>query len=322
MTRTLMAGAVMLLTAFCVPGHAQTYPAKPVRVLIPYNPGGSPDLLSRLVAQHLTPLLGQGFVIENKAGGGGVPAIMDMLNAPADGYTLLSADLGQWGIYPAVQTNAPYDAVRDFAPVGLIFTSIPFLIVSGTSPAKDLRELVAMAKAKPGMAYGSMGVGALTHLEAEAFAAGMGLSFTHVPYKGGGAAVEAVMRGDVAFTITALGTFAGQLKSGAVRILATTHARRMRAMPEVPTVQEAVGLQGYHFAGTAGWIAKAGTPKSVIDRLSTVLMRVASYPELAERGLALGVEMTPSTPEEHADIIRSDVKRLADAVRISGARAQ
>ncbi len=319
----LIVGVLASLTALAQPVTAQDFPSRPLRVVVPYPPGSSPDVVSRLLASHLPQVLGQGAVVENRPGGGGVAAILDMMRAPADGYTVLAADMAHWGIYPAMQPNAPYDPLRDFAAIGVIFTGMPYFSVRSASPARELKDLVAMARAKPGeLRYASFGVGSQAHLVVEALAAEVGMKVVHVPYQGGVPALESLLRGDVDFSVLALGHVTPHVKTGALRVLAVVGPARSKAMPGVPTVAEAAGVPGFNFGAAAGWITRSGAPKANIDKLSAAMARVAQIPEFIEKASSFGAEPTPSTPEQMAEIIRNDVKKMAQAVKVSGASTQ
>lgn len=304
--------------------QAQEFPTKPIRVVVPYPLGSSPDIVARIVSQHIPPLAGQSVIIDNRPGGGGVIGISELMRSHPDGYTLLAADQGQWAIYPAMQTNAPYDPVRDFAPVALVFTASPFFITRTSYPAKDMRELVAAARAKPGeVRYSSFGIGSVAHLGVETLAANLGgLKFIHVPYQGGVPAVEALLRGDVEFTVLTIGTVLPHLQAGKLRLLAVVSGSRVKAQPAIPTVAEAAGLPGYDFGAPAGWVARSGTPRAVLEKVAGYIAKIAQYPDVAERAASFGLEMTPSTPDQLAERIRGDVIRMAQAVKISGAKAE
>jgi len=314
-------GCLLIVSCFASSACAQDFPVKPVRIIVGYVPGGAPDFIVRLLAQPMGAALGQPILVENRAGGSGVPAILEMMNSPADGYTVLNADPSHWAIFPAIQPGLPYDAVRDFAPIGLAFISAAFVAVRTSSPVKDLRELIALAKAKPGeLQYGTPGVGSVTHLSLGTFGSLTGMNIQHIPYKGGGQTLEALLRGDIAFTMTTMGLLAPHVKAGNLRVLAVANTARFEAYPDVPTIAEAAGLPGFGFSPTSALVARAGTPRPIIDKLSAALGKAALRPDVVEKALASGNQMAPGTPEQLAEIIRTDIKKYAEAVKIVGVK--
>ncbi len=212
--------------------------------------------------------------------------------------------------------------MRDFQPVGLVWTSSAFLVVNNDLPARNMADFLALARAKPGLPYASMGIGGFTHLEAETLAARTGLKFTHVPFKGGGDAVASVMRGDTAFTFASVGLIGAHVKSGKLRPLAVATATRSKLMPDVPSLADAAALPGYDFPLPGGWVVRPGTPQAIVDKLSAALLKAAQNPETARKVLPTGNEMTPASAERLGEIIRADVKKYAEIVKNSGARSE
>ena len=312
---TLIAATVV---SAIFPAQAQTLPAKPLRIVLPYGTGGATDTVSRQIAIQMTSLLGQSVIMENKPGGGGIPAIQDVLSQPADGSTMLNADASHWAILPILQ-NVPYDFTRDFAPLGQIFTTPQFYVIPTAVPATTLQEFIALAKAKPGtLNYGTPGFGGIHHLHGETLKSLLGLDIRYVPYKGGGEALEALLRNDIQLTLTALAVTAEHIKAGKLRVLAVATKQRTPLAPNVPTVAELTGLKDFEFAGQLGMVVKNGTPKAVIDRLSAALMKAVMTPELVQRGANTGIEMVATTPDDFGALIRGDKVKYAAAIKTAG----
>ncbi len=247
--------------------HAQ-YPARPIKIVVPYAAGGLPDTMTRAVTPKLGEALGQAVVVENMGGAGGISGVTEVARSSADGYTLLVADVGQIAINPHLFSKLPYAPLKDLAPVSLIGTSPLYLVAHPSVPANSLQQLVAYAKAHPGkLNYGSSGIGSIHHLATEALKAGFGIDIVHVPYKGTGQSVPALLGGQVALLYSALPSIAGHLKDGKVKILAISSAKRSAQTPEVPTVAES-GIPGYDYVAEIGMLAPAGTPREIIHRLA------------------------------------------------------
>ncbi|MGQ0653288.1 MAG: Bug family tripartite tricarboxylate transporter substrate binding protein, partial [Betaproteobacteria bacterium] len=289
----LFAAALALAASAAI---AQGYPSRPVKIVVPYSPGGLPDTMSRIVAAKLADATGQQFVIENRGSAGGITGTSEVVKAPADGYTLLVADVGQIAINPHLFSKLPYDPMKDLAPVSLIGTSALYLVAHPSVRASSFRELVALAKAEPGkLNYGSSGTGSIHHLATEALKSGLGLDLVHVPYKGTGQSVPALLGGQVALLYSALPSIAGHVKDGRVKILAISTAQRSPQTPEVPTVAES-GIPGYEFVAEIGLLAPAGTPRDVITRLAGEVARAVKLPDVVQRFTQLGIESVGSTP--------------------------
>jgi len=319
-TLKVAAGA---LGAICLSmsAAAQTFPARPLRIIVAYGPVGGPDTVSRLIAPLIGADLGQTVVIENRGGGAGMPAINEVLNSPADGHTLFVPDAGHWAITPALQ-DVTYDFMRDFAPVGMVFSGPQIYVVLSSTGIKSLRELIDLAKAKPGVLnYGSPGIGSVHHLQGEVFKSGLGIDIRHVPYRGGGEMTEALLRGDVQFAFLALAALLPHVKSGKLTMLAVSSNTRFRGAPELPTVAEVTGMADFSFLGQMGVVVKAGTPRPVIDRVSGALRKALTNQAAADRVFTTsGIELMPTTPEQFADLIRADIAKYTRAVKVSGAR--
>jgi tripartite-type tricarboxylate transporter receptor subunit TctC len=299
---------------------AQSYPNRPVKIIVPYAPGGLPDTMARLVSAKLGDATGQQFVIENQGGAGGITGVTTVVKAPADGYTLLVADVGQIAINPHLFSKLPYEPMKDLAPVSLIGTSPLYLVAHPSVRASSFRELIALAKAEPGkLNYGSSGTGSIHHLATEALKAGLGLDLVHVPYKGTGQSVPALLGGQVALLYSALPSIAGHVKEGKVKLLAISTAQRSPQTPDVPTVAES-GIPGYEFVAEIGMLAPAGTPRDVVARLAGELARAVKLPELAQRFGQLGIDPVGSTPEAYGAGNKVAYEKYARIVKATGAR--
>ncbi len=300
---------------------AQGFPAKPVRFIVPFSPGGLSDTVARLLGQELSVTWGQQVLVENRPGASGSIASELVAKAPADGYTLLFADPQHLAINPAMNTKLPYDPIRDFAPVTLAAYGPLFLVANSSVEANSLAELIRLAKAKPGqLNYGSAGSGSIHHLTMESLKAALGLDVVHVPYKGAAQAVPALVSGQVALTISALPSLAPHVKAGKAKILAVSSARRSALAPEVPTIAE-LAVPGFDFAGQIGIVAPAGTPREVIAKLNADIAAVLRQPAFVARMAGLGIDAVGNSPEAFAAIIRADVDKYARAVKVSGATA-
>jgi len=307
-----------MLVVACA-AHAQ-YPARAIKIVVPYAAGGLPDTMTRAVTPKLGESLGQPVVVENMGGAGGISGVTEVARSPADGYTLLVADVGQIAINPHLFSKLPYDPMKDLAPVSLIGTSPLYLVAHPSVPANTLKELVAYAKAHPGkLNYGSSGIGSIHHLATEALKAGFGIDIVHVPYKGTGQSVPALLGGQVALLYSALPSIAGHLKDGRVKILAISSAQRSPQTPEVPTVAES-GIPGYDYVAEIGMLAPAGTPRVIIQRLAGEMAKVVKQPDVLQRFTQLGIDAVGSTPEAYDKQNKADFDKYARLVKASGAK--
>lgn len=309
-----IAAALMLIASACA--HAQ-YPAKPIHLIIPYPPGGATDIIGRALAQKLGDALGQPVVVDNRAGAGAGIGADFVAKAAPDGYTLLIGTTGSHTINPAIYSKLPYDPVRDFAPVTLLATYCNVLVVAPDLPVQNLKQLIELAKAKPGtVTFGSAGNGSSNHLSGELLASMAGVRMQHVPYKGSAPALIDVMAGQTNFMFDILSTSLPQIKAGKVRALAWTGPTRSSLIPEVPTVAES-GLPGYEVVGWFGLFAPAGTPRDIVNRLNAETAKILKLPELKEK--LIGYDTASSTPEQFAAIIKADIATWAKVVKDSGA---
>ena len=300
---------------------AQTYPSRPVRVVVPYAAGGLPDTMARIAAPRLVETFGQQFVVDNRAGAGGIAGCELVARATPDGYTLLVADVGQTAINPAVYSKLPYDTLRDFAPVSIIGTSAQFLVAHGSVPASTLPELIALAKSKPGqLRYGSGGVGSVHHLSMEALKTPLGLDIVHIPYKGTGQAVPALIGGEVALLFSALPSIAPHIKAGRLKLLGVNTIKRSTQAPDVPTIAEVTGIRDYDYPPEIGILAPARTPKAIIQQLAQAIAKAVRHPDTVSRYTALGIDPVGNTPEQYAAQIRVDIAKYAKAVKAAGVK--
>lgn len=302
---------------------AQAYPSRSIKIVVPYAAGGSPDTVARVMAQQLTSALGQSVVVENMPGSGGVAAIQTVKNSGADGYTLIMLDAGHWAVNRFTKQKLPYEFQKDLAPVSIASTSALFLTVHESFPAGNLQELVAAVKARPGFyTYGSSGVGSLHHLTMEAFKAGLGLKILHVPFKGTGQSVPALVGGQVHMAVAAYNSISGFAGQGKVKIIAGNTRDRMGLLPQFPPMADA-GLNDFHFPGENALFVPAGTPKPVIDKLAATVQNVLAQPDTIARLHAAGLEPPRNPgPVALADTIRRDLPRYELAVRAAGVQPE
>jgi len=300
--------------------QAQDYPTRPVRWVIPFAPGGINDIMGRLVAQRLADRLGQQVVVDNRGGGGGIIAAEIVARAPADGHTLFQTNAGPHGINPSLYPKLPYDAVRDFTPVTQLVATPMILVVPAASPAKTVKELIALARSRPeGLNYGSTGNGSTPHLTTEHLKALTGIQLVHVPYKGAAPAFIDMMAGQIAMQFTTLASAQAFVSTGRVRVLAVCSANRLQLLPDVPTMAEA-GVPKFEISIWNGVLAPARTPSPVVQRLNREIAEILRVPEVRERIVATGSEPVGSTPDAFGNYIRAEIAAWGDIVRRSGAR--
>jgi len=312
----------LLLLVFSGAAAAQEWPAKPVRMIVPYAAGGLPDTMARILGTRLGEALGQQVVVENRGGAGGISGTEAVAKAAPDGYTLLVADVGQVAINPHVYANLPYDPLKDLVPVTLLGTTSLFLVAHPGVPAANFAELVALARAQPGkLNYGSSGTGSIHHLATEALKAALKLDIVHVPYKGMGQAVPALLGGQVSFLFSALPAIESHVKAGKLKLLAISTPKRSAQAPEVPTVAE-LGVPGYDFAPEIGVLAPAGIAPGLVARISAEIAKAVKSADVSQRYLQLGIEAVGSTSEAYSARIRAAYDRYAQVVKASGAKAE
>jgi len=311
--------SAVLLVACAPLLHAQTYPAKPVRIIVGYPPGGTVDFMARIVATKLSDTFKQQVIVDNRPGGGTVIGTEIVARAAPDGYTLLMANIA-FGANPALVSKLPYDAVKDFAPVSLVALLPSFLVVHPSLPVRSVRELVALAKAKPGqLSYASAGNGSLLHLTMERFKALAGLNILHIPYKGAAPALSDVLGGQLAIMFIPGPPALQHIKSGRIHALGVTSAARVSLLPDVPTIAES-GFPGFELYDWEGVIAPANTPAAVIAKLNAEINSILATPEVREYILSQGANATGSTPEELAQRIKNEIAIWTDVVKKAGMR--
>ena len=304
-----------------VRAQASDYPVKPVRVIVGQAPGGGNDIQTRLFAHKLTESLGRSFFVENRTGAGSVVSYRTVASAPPDGYTLLGVT-GGFTIAPAVHSNLGYDPVKDLAPISLVVQSPFLLLVHPTLPVKNVKELIALAKARPGaLTHASAGHGSSTHLAFALFTTLARINITHVPYKGTGPALIDTMSGQVQMLMGNVLSSLQYAKSGKLRALAVTTAKRSPAVPELPTVAEA-GVPGYESSTWHAWFAPAGTPQPIVDKLSAELAKAAKAPDVIGRLAPDGAQPIGSTPERLRQFVVSDIARWRRVVKDAGIKLE
>lgn len=321
-TRTLSAiaaGALIALTSGL--SAAEDYPARPVRIIVGFPPGGATDLVARILAPKLGEALKQQIVIDNRAGANGTIAAELAANATPDGYSLHLGTLGALVISPTI-TRVPYDPLKDFATISMAVQLQNMFIVHPNVAAKSISDLIALARQKPGsLNYASSGLGSPGHLAGELFKAMAKVEMTHIPYKGGGPALTDLLGGQLPVFVAVISTGVPPVKSGRANALAVTGAKRSSALPDVPTVAETAALKGYEASNWYGMMAPAGTPKPVIDRLQKDLASVLNSSGIKDQLAAQGIESTPSSPEEFTNYIRSETVKWSKVIRAANLKA-
>jgi tripartite-type tricarboxylate transporter receptor subunit TctC len=323
-----MIGAMKnLLIVLCVllaPGFAaaQDYPAKPIRIVIPYPPGGASDLTARLLGQKMAEAWGQQVIPDNRPGANGIVALEHVAKSAPDGYTLLLANLGPNAINPAVYAKLPYDPVKDFSTITLTTLVPQVLVASPALEAKSIAELVALARANPGrINYGTGGNGSANHLAVELMASIAGVKFTAVPYKGDAPAMADAISGQVSMTLPTVLAATPHIRSGKLRPLAVTTKTRVSSLPDVPTMQEA-GIPGYESVSWGGLMAPAGTPPAIINKLHAEFARILKLPDVVERMEALGSTIVGSGPAEFSAFLQAEIRKWDAVAKKAGIRVE
>jgi tripartite-type tricarboxylate transporter receptor subunit TctC len=300
---------------------AQSYPSRVVRMVVAYPPGGSIDVVARLVNQRLTTAFGQQFIIDNRAGAAGNIGTDYVAKAPNDGYTLLMGSAASISSAPAVYAKLPYDPVRDLAPIIQVANQPNVLTAHPSVPARTLKEFIAIAKANPGkFNYGSSGIGASQHMTAELFAMLTGVKIEHIPYKGGTPAMTDLISGQIDFMFTPAPNAIAFVKSGKIRGIAVTSLKRSSALPELPTMDES-GLKGFELLGWIGLLGPAGTPREIVDRLNADINKMLAG-DIRPRLTDLGLDAVGGTPEQFAAFIRQDIAKYVKIVKVAGIAPQ
>ena len=299
---------------------AQAWPAKPIRLIVPFPPGGGTDIIARETSQRVARATGWTFVIDNRPGAGGNLGVDAVAKSPADGYTIVIGQSSNLAINPTLYSKLPYDPQKDLAPIVLL-ANAPLVMVTGPgTPHKALADAVAAARAKPGQInFASPGNGTVAHLTSELFQKAAGVKMQHIPYKGAAQAMTDVMAGTVDLYMSSVPTLLGHIKQGKVRALAVTSARRVDDLPDVPTINES-GFKGFDAVTWFGLLAPAGTPREVVARLNAEFNRALRMPELAKRLSDEGADPAGGTPEQFAALIKDEIPRWGKVVRESGAK--
>jgi tripartite-type tricarboxylate transporter receptor subunit TctC len=320
-TTMRMLFAVLLLCGLTSNALAQNWPSRPLRLVIPFAPGGGADIAGRLVAQELSEGLKQPVVVENKTGAGGTIAADNVAKSPADGYSLVLAHVGGIAAAPHLYKTLPFDPIKDLAPVSLVVNGMSVLVVNPELPVKTVEELIAYAKAHPNqLSFSSSGTGTDTHLAGELFKSMTGTTMTHVPYKGGAPAMLDLIAGRVQLSFASVATAIGYIQSGKLRAIAMTGNKRFELLPNVPTIAES-GVPGYEINNWYGIFVPAGTPDNIIQRLNAETIKAVRKPELRAKLIAAGLEPVWNTPAEFSAYVRSETVKWGKIVTDSGATA-
>jgi len=314
--------AVLAFITLCLAATAaaQSYPSKPIRLIVPFVAGGPPDILSRLLGQEMAGALGQPIVVENKPGAGGNLGYELAAKAAPDGYTVLLGSINTHAINPTLYRTLPFDPVKDFTPVTLLALVHNVLVVHPSSPANSVKDLLAQAKAEPGrLTFGSAGNGTTLHLAGELMKLMASIDLVHVPYKGAPQALTDLVGGRISMAFSGVPPAMPLIQGGKLKALAVTAPKRIALLPDVATVSES-GLPGYDVVAWNGLLVPAGTPREIIDRLNVTALKALAQPDVRERLLARGFEPVGSTPKEFAEVIDRDVRKWSRVVKESGAR--
>ena len=315
-----VAFVLSMLASFAA--SAQAFPNRPVKVVVPYAAGGLPDTIARLVGQKLGESLGQQMVVENRGSAGGIVGTNEVAKAAPDGYTLLVADVTQIAVNPHLFSSLPYDPLKELTGVSMLGTSPLYLVAHPSLAANDMKGLIALVHSQPGkISYGSSGLGSIHHLAMEALKTGLKLDLVHVPYKGTGQSVPALLGGQVGLLYSALPSIESHVKAGKVKILAISTAQRSPQTAEVPTVAES-GIPGYEFIAEIGYYAPAGTPREIVSRLAAEAQKAVKQPEVVQRFRQLGIDPVGSTPDAYNAANRASFEKYANVVRAAGVKIE
>lgn len=317
-------GAIACLGFAIAASHSsaqQAYPTKPIRMICPFPPGGTTDVVARLVAQKLTEAWKEQVIVDNRTGAGGIIGTELAAKSPADGYTVLLGSITTHAVNPALYKKLNFDPVKDFTPVSLVVSSPQLLAVHPSVPAKSVKDLIALAKSKPGqLNYASAGVGTSPHLTFELFKSMAGIDVVHVPYKGTGPAITELIAGQVQMMITGVVALMPHVKSGKLRGLGVTSAKRVAALPDLPTVAES-GVPTFDVSSWFGVFLPANTPKPIVTKMNQEIRKIVEIPDVRQRLISLGADPATNTPEEFAAYVKSEMARWGKVVRDTGATA-
>jgi tripartite-type tricarboxylate transporter receptor subunit TctC len=318
-----MAGVMVLAVAASGVAMAQAWPSKPIRMVVPFPPGGGNDLMARMVAKPLAERLGQPVVIDNKGGANGIIGMQALKQASADGYTFAVASDGPISINPAIYASLPYDFPKDFTTVAMVITQPIALVVNPSTPARTVQELIALGRAKPGtVSYGSAGIGNLTHMAGELFGSASGVTFLHVPYKGLGPAVAGLLAGDVQFLLSPVQIVIEHVRAGKLIAIGTGEraGQSLPSLPNVPAIADTV--PGYESYSWIGVIAPAATPRDIIERVSREIIAIVQQPEFSAQVVAQGAVPAPLGPAEFATFARQEADKWSAVAKANRIRAE
>lgn len=311
----------LALAAMANVAHAQAYPSKPIKFIVPYSAGGLPDTVARIVGQKLSNTMGQSVVVDNKAGGSGAVAANALAQTPADGYTFIVTDGPMLATAGVLQKKPPFDAAKDFIPVSLVGIAPLYLAVNPKIKANNLDELVAHIKTNPGtLNYGSSGIGSIHHLTAEAMKSGLGLTITHIPFKGSSMSVPSMVGGDVDMTFASPPSLMGFVRNGQAKLIAINSVKRSAATPDIPALAEKI--PGFDFAFNVVVLAKPGTPDEAVKKLSAEIAKAVRAPEVAEQLQKAGLDAVGGTPEQAQSAMASEGKRITQAAKVANLKQE
>ena len=323
-TKCLVAAAASMTLVGVNASAQEAYPSKPVKIVVPYAPGGSADLFARTLGKHLQEIFGTPFIVDNRPGASQMIGAMAVATAPADGYTLFLGSTTSLAVNSYTQSkNIKYDPIKDFAPVSLGMTAPLFLVTTPSLPAKSVKELIALAKSAPGKyTFASIGIGSSTHVAMEEFMKATGTKMLHVPFKSSVPAINAMLAGTVDVDFDVGSTAIPMIKSGKLRALAVGSTKRFPLLPDLPTAAEAAGIPGFEAAVWWGLVAPAQTPQPIVDKLSKEINRVLRLPDVQDQFLQLGLMLTPNTPDELGAMIKAEVNRWNKELREVGVQPE
>ena len=315
--------ALFAAASICaLPVVAQPYPSKPIRIIVPFTPGGSTDIVARVVGQKLGEALGAQVVIDNRPGAAGNIGVELAAKSAPDGYTLVMGHIGTMAVNPSLYAKLPYDPIRDFAPISLAAMVPNMLVVHPSLPVKSVEELIALSRSRPGqLNYGSSGAGGTPYLACEYFKMMAKLDIVQIPYKGAAPMIVDLIGGQISLTITGIPPLLPHVKAGKLRPLAVATSKRLPLLPDLPTIAEAA-LPGYEATSWYGVLAPAATPKEIITRLNTEIVKGIASPDTAERLAGEGAQPTSSTPEQFGAFIKSEIARWAKVMKAAGVTAE
>ena len=324
MNRRVLAGraAVALALLAAAPAHAQTFPSKPIRMVVHFPAGGPTDLVARLLGQKMSETWGQQVLVDNRPGAGGVVGVDTVVRSAPDGYSLLFATSGSMSITPAIGRKVPYNVFTDLAPISLVVINPQILVLHPSVPASNVRELIKLAKAKPGQInYASVGVGSPQHLGGEMLKSMTGIDMVHIPYKGTAPAVTDLLAGQVSLMFNSMPSVLPHVRAGRLKAIAVSTSRRSAAVPDIPTVAEA-GVPGFNYATWYGLFAPAATPKDVIAKLNAETVRIMNDKAVAQRLLHDGAEPAAGTPEQLAQYQRAEYEQWKKTIAAANLRIE